>query len=281
MITKSKNKTNPHQRGAAFAEFLLCLLPYMLVLLAAVFFWHLMRGRQELFNYAQAAANIGDAPDLFAQGVIKEGTAKLSPATIYSATDENTYNAKVKVDPQIDEPVLPYSTDGADFSAGISRSVYVITANMDGTINVHLSKIGRRLLAQGMIKNEVTGDNLSPTENLHFEVNTEIAADISKILNSWINYRGVDGGTYHYALHFGGNQSLGLEKSPPTESWRTTGITVGGERTFGAYSANIAKSDLRGSFNQPKLDALSDELNINLNDLQAPKTNLNYSKYVP
>ena len=266
-------------RGSAVTEFIICMFPYMLILLGAIFFWHLAVGKQKLFDYSQSAATLGQGKDSFGNF---DGKKTLRSPVRYDSGSELAYNAKVGVRTEIDEPVLPYSEDGEDFKACVSRGVYNVHANADGSINVHMSSQGRRYKEKGLITDTVTGDNLSADTNISFEVNPEIARAVSQALSRWITYTGVDGGRYRYTLQFGAGETLGLETGVVTDNWRSrNGVTVGGNRVFGAYSARIEDSGLRGSYTDVRLSDLDAVAGTQVTSLDkgAELDGLNYNKY--
>lgn len=246
-------------RGSAVTEFIICLFPYMIILLGAIFFWHLALGKQELFDYSQAAAAAGDQAGGGKFWNI-DGARRLNAPRHYAPGDEASYNAKVGIDAKVDEPVLPYAASGEDFKACVSRGVYVITANTDGTINVGLSKQGRRYQQKGLIKNVTTGDHLSPGSSLDFDVDGEIASAVSRALSEWVSYSGVDGGAYRFTLQFGASDNIALERGAVTENWRSqSGVTVGG-RTLSAFTARIDDPGLRGDCHNVQISSLDTTL---------------------
>lgn len=274
-------------RGSAITEFMICLFPYMIILLGAIFFWHIALGKQELFDYSQAAAATGDA-DKAEKSWTLDGARRLNAPRQYAASDEASYNAKVGVDPKIDEPVLPYAANGEDFKACVSRGVYNVTANADGTIDVSLSHRGHLYLNKGIIKNVKIGNHLSANANLDFDVDEEIAAAVSRALGEWISYSGVDGGAYRFTLQFGASDNIALERGSVTDNWRSqSGVTVGG-RSLSAFTASIVNPRLRPSENNRSnvlINSLDDTLHTDLASVVGDNVGLDvddgdwYSKY--
>lgn len=241
------------QRGSAMMELLVSLLPYLLIMMGAVFFWHLMLGKQELFKYTAAESIMGDdvdGQDFFGN---LAGTITVFSGVIYDANSEDTFNIETDVSEDEDEPVLPYDAEGEDFKSAVSRGAYNISSNADGTVDVSLSKYGQRLADRGLISGMVTGESLPADTNLDFDVDPQICRDVSLALGEWISYRGASGSSYSYSLGFGRNQ-LFMESDDPQYSFRkASGTTISGKE-ISAYSAFVDDPELRGSYEEPLTD---------------------------
>jgi len=274
----SPNKYSQYSRGAALLEFIVCLFPYMLVLFAAIFFWHLALGKLRLCDYARTAAWSENANHQWGK---LEGHATTHAARGFSAADETAYNAQLSVDAAVEEPVFPYGIANDNFQNILARDVYVVTANEDGTINVRLSENGARLQKMGVVSGLHTGSHLPVTTDLNFTVNEEYSSLLNQALSEFLEPRVVTGGAYRYALRFGAGQNLGLEKGAVRDNWRSqSGVTVGNDMETGALVANIVEPKMRGGYNDVKISALdgcfnTGIANMNINIL----TDKYYAKY--
>lgn len=220
-------------RATAMTELVFCMLPYLLVLLAALFFWHLMLGKQEVIKYTASTAMPG-------QGAIEsdwfigklEGKATLKELTVYSfgeGASESTFNDLAKVT-EDDEPVLPYKSNGDDFKRAIELAgVSVYYSQADGGYRLSLGETGWRLKTLGFLDAD-TKKVYSEAEDISVTVSqTELLEDASQAMGEWIQYRGCSGSNYSYTAPFGLDK-LPFESEKPDNregAWRSSyGISV-------------------------------------------------------
>lgn len=221
------------RRATALSELVVCMLPYLLILLGALFFWHLMLGKQEVIKYATSAAmpGSGTIADSEFFGNLK-GSTTLSNVEEFSfsgGTSESTYNSLAAVDDN-DEPVLPYKSSGEDFQRAIELSgVSAYYNQKQNGYMLSLGETGGRLKNLGFLNGVNTKQVYSDSSNISLGVSqTELLEDASQAMGEWINYRGAYG-NYAYVAPFG-RERLPMEGEAPDNtagSWRSaSGISV-------------------------------------------------------
>lgn len=216
------------QRGTALTELVLCLLPYLIVLLGAIFFWHLMLGKQEVIKYSTSAAMPGE-------GTISEsaffgklkGTATRSGVETFSFGNNGadaSFNDLAQVTEE-DEPVLPYKNNGEDLKRAIELAgISVYYSVEEGGYKLSLGETGNRLKALGFLDVD-TKAVYKNTDDIKVNVTQmDMLQEASQALGEWVSYRGAYG-NYTYTVPFGKGR-LPMEAEAPDQSagaWRSSG----------------------------------------------------------
>lgn len=215
------------QRGSALNELVICLLPYLLVILAAIFFWHLLLGKQEAIKYATSNAMPGSGTinkDIFFGKL--DGTSEMNTTVEYNfagGTSEAMFNTAANVE-EADEPVLPYNTDGSDLKRAIEFSGQQIIYDPNTKkFRLHRggNSTGGRLENLGFLNEIDPNATFDSASDIKIEVlDTELLAQVAKALGEWITYHSASA-NYSYAVPFG-QEALVLENDAPTgQHWRS------------------------------------------------------------
>lgn len=242
---------DPRQRGSALNELVICLLPYLLVILAAVVFWHLLLGKQEAIKYATSNAMPGDATinnDLFFGNL--DGTPEKNSVVTYdfsSGTAESTFNSVAKVE-EADEPVLPYDSDGEDLQRAIELSGQQVVYNADTqtySLRRSANSTGYRLENLGFLSSTDTDATYTSSSSITVEVlDQDLIAEVAQALGEWITYHGASA-NYSYTAPFGQEAMVFEEDDPSGEAWRSSeGMSVYGTAPS-AYWPVVEDPDMR------------------------------------
>lgn len=233
-----------NERGSALMELMLCLLPYGLVMLGALFLWYVQTGKQEVFKYLTSAAMAGGGGVPVA-GRVQQGRLLTGSVATYDQGAEDVYNVDLDVDATRDEPVMPYDPGGTDLAAALTRGAISVNLQWDGTINVHATESGNQLARAGLIEGLVTGQGLDLNTDLSFNINMEAMQDLSASFAARdFQATLARGAAYQYTAS--GSGALPFETT--LERWRRGTLTFGGGETESALWLGAGDPDVRGMY---------------------------------
>lgn len=203
-------------------ELIICLLPYIVILMGSIFFWHLLSGKQEAVKFVttNSAIDDSDIEGRFFFGKLK-GTSYIESPQTYA--DEQDFNQKANLSDE-DEPVLPYDTEGGDMRRAFELSAYqVYFSTAAGGYRVGRTQTGWRMNQLGI------GDNISGNtvyqdgDNIEVEItdNANLLGQISVALGSWIDYRSASA-NYSYASPLGSGKLPFESNAASSRQWRQT-----------------------------------------------------------
>lgn len=235
--------TSKSIRGSAMMELMLCLLPYALVMMGAMFLWYVQAGTQEIYKHTTAMAMsegaAGDGGKRVHVGTLSSGTL-----TTYTQGEGGAYNAALDVDATRDEPILPYDRDGEDIKAAVTRDAITVRIRWDGTLIVESTTIGSQLRREGLISGLVTGRGLDLDADLSFDIESEPMRDLSTMFAER-DFRTtvVRGAAYEYAS---AGRRLPFEES--MGRWRSGTMRFGGTDTQTALWVGAGDPEVRGVY---------------------------------
>lgn len=272
------------ERGSALMELMLCLLPYALVMLGAMFLWYVQAGKQEVFKYLTTTAMAGGGGTT--AGRVRQGELLSGAVTTFDRHSEAAYNAALNVDAARDEPVMPYDPAGTDLAAAFTRDAIRVRLRWDGTLDVHATESGNQLVQAGLIEDLVTGSGLDVNTDLSFNINMEVMQDLSASFAARdFQATLVRGAAYRYRAS--GSRPLPFETT--MERWRGGTMTFGGGDTESALWLGAGNPDVRGRY-EPRagwnvdaaglLEARGDEgsLGVYMGVYLSPVTSTSYDK---
>ncbi len=229
--------TRQRQRGMAMTELLFCTFPYCLLILGAVFLWHMASGKQEISKFITSSAATGQKVEIddFFKGL--KGTPQALAETTYTPEQETEYNTLTEVDSDFDEPVLPYDTAGDDVWAGMCAVLYQgAYSKQNDTIVLNMTSMGKFLCASGYLEEASTPDSIALELGGPQQVDPVKSADgdvamreISEVMSRWLSYHRSQA-RYTYALESGHGELPFEDRSAYDTSkvdWRSErGVTI-------------------------------------------------------
>ncbi len=216
-----------NNQGTALIELVICMLPYILIIMGAIFFWHLVAGKQEAVKYFTTSSTLNDTSlkSEYFFGKMK-GMAYVGDQVTYDNEEDFNSVAGITED---DEPVLPYDSNGDDMQRAFELSgTQVYFDSSSGGYKVRRTQAGSRIAQLGLMGNLDTSTVYNEGDDISVDITDEddVLPQISVSLGDWIDYKSSTA-NYSYALPLGRGRLPFESKVSTSQTWRSEeGIKV-------------------------------------------------------